>query len=199
MTMSCLLKGTSIEALHNLKVETNIMSQFLAKTLLGNMSLVSTNKLFKSLSGLIFECCGIARAMPTEINKTEVCLDFHIFAILDFDLLIGYPLEKLFKGKSSHGSLAEKLGTPIPCPKNPRAKQQPNHNTFKEVKFVCPFVSPKLACEAEHIPSPSLEPKSCPFGHPNVVLDSDRDSNRLHQRWRYNLHGGGEPTCGGEG
>jgi len=61
--------------------------------------------------------------MSIEINETEVHLDFHIYAILDFDLLIGYPLEKLFQEKSSHGSLDEKLGTttsstPIPCPKS---------------------------------------------------------------------------------
>jgi hypothetical protein len=54
MIMSCSLRGTSIEAIHNLMVGTNIMSQFLAKTLLGNMLLVPTDKLFKSPSGLIF-------------------------------------------------------------------------------------------------------------------------------------------------
>jgi hypothetical protein len=43
MTMSCSLKGTSIEALHNLTVGTNIISQFLAETLLGNMLLVPTD------------------------------------------------------------------------------------------------------------------------------------------------------------
>jgi hypothetical protein len=78
-------------------------------------------------------------------------LDFHIYAILDFDLLIGCPVEKLFKEKSSYGSLDEKLGTTtsashIPSLKNPKAKQQPNHNTFEEVKFISPFLSPKLVC-----------------------------------------------------
>jgi hypothetical protein len=69
--------------------------------------------------------------------------------------------------------------TPIPYPESSKAKQQPNHNPFEEVKFVSPFISPKLACETECIPSPSLEPKSCPSGHPNVVLDSDRDSTLI--------------------
>jgi hypothetical protein len=67
------------------------------ETLLGNMPLVSTNKLFKSLSGLIFECCGIARVVLVIIDKTKVHLDFHIYAILEFDILIGYPLENLIK------------------------------------------------------------------------------------------------------
>jgi len=35
-----------------------------------------------------------------EINETEVRLDFHIYAILDFDL-IGYPLDKLFSREIS--------------------------------------------------------------------------------------------------
>ena len=96
MTIPCSLRGTTIEALHDPTIETNIMSEFLAETLLDKKPLVSTNKLFKSPLGLIFECCGIARAMPIKIDKTEVHLDFYIFSILEFDLLIGYPLEKLF-------------------------------------------------------------------------------------------------------
>ena len=105
-------------------VETNIMSEFLVKTFLGKMLLVSTNKLFKSSSGLIFECCGITEAVPIQINKTEVHLDFHIFAILDLDLLLGYPFEKLFQEKMSQGSLSQKLGktafaTPISYSESP--------------------------------------------------------------------------------
>jgi hypothetical protein len=103
--MPYLLRGTFVEALHNPTVKTNIMSEFLVETLLGNMPLVPTNKLFKSPSGLIFECCGIARVVLIVIDKTEVHLDFHIFAILDFDLLIGYPLKKLFQEKLPMGAL----------------------------------------------------------------------------------------------
>ena len=95
--MPCSLRGTEVQALYNPIVGTSIRSKFLAKNLLGDMSLVPTNKLFKSPSGLIFECSGIARAMPIKIDKTGVHLDFYIFAILEFDLLIGYSLEKLFQ------------------------------------------------------------------------------------------------------
>jgi hypothetical protein len=109
-TMPCSLRGTVVEALHNPTVEANIMSEFLAKTLLGKIPLVSINKPFKSPLGLIFECCGIARAVPVIINKIEVHLDFHIYAILEFELLIGYPLDKLSQVKPSHGSLNEKFG-----------------------------------------------------------------------------------------
>ena len=39
---------------------------------------------------------GIAREVPITIDKLEVHLDFYIYDILDFDLLLGYPLEKLY-------------------------------------------------------------------------------------------------------
>ena len=99
--MPCSLRGTTIESLHNPTVGTSIMSEFLAKNLLGKMPLVPTNKLFKSPLGLFFECCGNARTMIVTINEIEVFIDFHIFAIVEFDLLIGYLLDKLFSRKIS--------------------------------------------------------------------------------------------------
>ena len=69
-TMPCSLRGTNIEALQNPTVRTSIMSEFLVKNLLGNMPLIRTNKLLKSPSGLIFECSGIVRNVPIEINET---------------------------------------------------------------------------------------------------------------------------------
>jgi hypothetical protein len=110
MTMPCSLNGTNIEVLHNPIVETSIMSKFLAINLLGNMLLVPTDKLFKSPLGLFFECCGIARAVTIIIDKIKVFIDFHIFAILEFNLLIGYPIENLFKEIPFHGSHDEKFG-----------------------------------------------------------------------------------------
>jgi hypothetical protein len=89
-----LVKRNKHRALHN---PTNIERY---TNLLGNMPLVPTNKLFKSPLGLFYECCGIARAVPMKINETEVCLDFHIYDILEFDILIGHPLENLVEGKT---------------------------------------------------------------------------------------------------
>jgi hypothetical protein len=115
--------------------------------------------------------------VPIIIDEIEVHLDFHIYAILEFDLLLGHPLENFILGKSYHGGLNENVGTttsatPIPCPKIPMPEHLPNRNPFEEVKFISPFISPKLACETECLPSPSLEPKSCPSGQLNVVFNS---------------------------
>ena len=104
------MRRANIEALHNPTVETSIMSEFLAKNLLGNMPLVPTNKLFKSPLRLFFDYCGIARAVLVLINKIKVFIDFHINAILEFDILTGYPLENLIQEKPSHGSLDENVG-----------------------------------------------------------------------------------------
>ena len=52
-----------------------------------------TDKYFKSPSGLYFECQGIARDVPITVDKIEMHLDFYIYDILDFDLLLGYPIE----------------------------------------------------------------------------------------------------------
>ena len=142
------LRRTNIEALHNPIVRTSIMSELLANNLLGNMPLVPTNKLFKSSSGLIFECCGIAKAMPIIINETEVHLDFHVYAVLSFNLLIGYPSEILFQEKSSQGSLNKELGKIASATHSdiPKAEHHPNYDPFEVVKLVTPFTpsSPSL-------------------------------------------------------
>jgi len=177
-TIPCSLRGTIIKALYNPTIRTSIMSEFLAKHLLGNMPLVPTKNIFKSPSGLIFKCSGIIRAMPIEINETEVDLDFNINAILDFDLLIGCPSEVLSQEKPSHGSLSEEFGktTSATHLNIPMVEHHPNNNPFEVVKFISLFVSPKLAYETKRPSSPSLEPKPCPSSHPNVVLNDGKNS-----------------------
>jgi len=60
------------------------------------------------------------------------------------------------------------------------AKHNPNNDPFEEVKFISPFVSPKLAYETEQSSSPSLEPKPCPIGHPNIVLTGQDSTLIVH-------------------
>jgi hypothetical protein len=175
-TMSCSLRGTNIEALYKPHSQNQFMSELLAKNLLGNMSLVPTNKLFKSPLRLFFECCGIARNMLIIIDETKVHLDFHIYAILDFELHIGHPLDNLFQEKSSDGSLSEQLRKTASATHLdiPIAERRPNNDPSEEVKFISPFNSPRLSSETRH-PSPtSLERKPCPSGHKTIVLDNDR-------------------------
>ena len=115
-------------------------------TLVGNKPLTPTNKYFKSSSGLYFECQGIARDVPITIDKLEVHLDFYIYDILDFDLLLGLPLEKLL---ASHGSLDEKLremgsATATPHLENRLAKFLPEQNPLEEMMHTSPFYHPSV-------------------------------------------------------
>ena len=75
-TITCYMKGKIVEALHDPAVEVCILPESLLDTLVGNKPLTPTDKYFKSLSGLYFECRGIARDVPITIDKIEMHLDF---------------------------------------------------------------------------------------------------------------------------
>ena len=106
-TIPCFMKGNAIEALHDPSTEVCIIPECLLETLMGNKPITPIDKYLKSPSGLFFECRGIARYVPATVDKIKVHLDFYIYDILNFDLLLGYPLEKLL---ASHGCLDEMLG-----------------------------------------------------------------------------------------
>ena len=149
-TISCSIRGTAVEALHDPTAEACIMSEFLAETFVGSMPLDPNDRLFQSPSGLFFECRGIARAVPIKIDKIEVRLDFYVYPIIDFELPIGFPLENLLREKSSQGSLRHDSGettftTPISCPENPMAEHHDDHDPFKETMLTSPFISPNIA------------------------------------------------------
>jgi hypothetical protein len=52
------------------------------------MPLAPTTKLLKSLSGHIVLSLGILCALPILVNGTKVHLNFYIFDVMEFDLLI---------------------------------------------------------------------------------------------------------------
>ena len=88
--------------------------------------------------------------MPIKIDKIEIKLDFHIYPILDFELLIGYPLEMLLHEKSSQGSLKHKSGetafaTLISCPEDPTVEHHLNDDPFEKMMLISPFISPNIA------------------------------------------------------
>ena len=82
--------------------------------------------------------------MPLTLDKIEVHLYFHIFDILNFYLLLGYPLEKLLT--PYHGSLDELLretasSTATSCSENLLAKHSPKQDLLEEMMHTSPFVS----------------------------------------------------------
>jgi len=100
--------------------------------------------------------------VPVTIDKIEVNLDFHIFDILNFDLLIGYPLKNIHQ--SPQGSL-HKLGemtSASPCLENSLAKPCPKQKPLKEMY--------------EQISSSSIEFEPLLSSPHFVALDHDRDT-----------------------
>jgi len=93
-----------------------------------------------------------------------VCLDFHIFDILDFDLLLGYPLEKLIT--SYQGSLDELLRetastTATSCSENLLAKHSPKQDPLEEMMHISPFIPSE--------PIPFEKPISKEYGPEDTV------------------------------
>ena len=99
--------------------------------------------------------------MPIIIDEIEVFIYFHIIAILKFDLLIRNPCEKILQKEL--GSLNQEFGKTISATHSdiPMAERHSDNDPIEEVKFISPFVSPKLAYETERPLSPSLELKQC--------------------------------------
>ena len=56
------------------------------------------------------EGIGILRDVSVWYDKTELALDFHIFEVHDFNILIGHPIEKMFQNISPLGTLDVTLG-----------------------------------------------------------------------------------------
>ena len=123
------------------------------------MPLDPTDRLFQSPSGLFFECRGIARAVPIKIDKIEVRLDFHVYPIVDFELLIGAPLENLLQEKPSQGSLSYESGetSPISYPKNPMVEHHDDHNPLEKMMLASPLTYPNIASPPDPLNEALLE------------------------------------------
>jgi hypothetical protein len=73
------------------------MSATFAEHLLKDIPLALTNKLLKSLLGHIILSSGILCALPIYVNDFRVRLNFYIFDVWEFDVLIGEPIERLIQ------------------------------------------------------------------------------------------------------
>jgi hypothetical protein len=82
------------------------MSLIFAHNLLKGMPLASTTKLLKILLGYIILSLRILCALPILVNGTKVQLNFYIIDVIEFNLLIGQPIERYIhegkKGEVKH-------------------------------------------------------------------------------------------------
>jgi hypothetical protein len=62
------------------------------------MPLNPITKLLKSPSGHILPSLGILYILPIQVKETLVHMNFYIFDIIEFDVLIGQLIERLIQG-----------------------------------------------------------------------------------------------------
>ena len=82
----------------------------------------------------------------------EIALDFHVFEVQDFDVLIGCPLEKNFLDVSILGRIDESLGGKsysLPIGRNSLADPFPQEEPAEEVLVVMPDDSSKPSLERD--------------------------------------------------
>jgi hypothetical protein len=184
-------------------VGANIMNTTFAQDLLKYMPLAPTTKLLKSLSGDIVLSLGILYALPIFVNETQVLLNFYIFDVMEFDLLIGQPIERLIQ-EGQTGKLNIKLrknfelSVPITHSLNTKMEPLSELDPIEEVKVASldDPIEPNLEDDAQFFtdeededpidpepldellepPKPFIELKPLPCGLRYVFLNNDQDS-----------------------
>ena len=77
------------------------------------MPLLRTNKTFRTSSGEILEGGGILQNVSIRHEDIDIILDFHVFDVQDFDLLIRHAIEKLLTDAPTQNKLEVHLGKEI--------------------------------------------------------------------------------------
>jgi hypothetical protein len=179
------------------------MSASFAHDLLEYMQLTPTTKLLKSPSGHILPSLGILYVLPIQVKETLVHLSFYILDIIEFDLLIGQPIERLIQeGQTGKLNiyLGENLKLPIsishslntksePCPE-PDPMEEVNvaslealieQNLKEDAQFFIEeeedhFVLPKPLDPFEEISKPPNELKPLSSGLCYAFLNNDPET-----------------------
>ena len=112
-TIQCNIRDDKVDVLYNPTVGANIMSASFASAYFGNEPIASTNKCLRIAPWINLKGCGVMHNMFMHHNNVKMALDFHVFDITDFDILIGHPLEKLLLDPPKTGDLNVKLGRDV--------------------------------------------------------------------------------------
>jgi hypothetical protein len=203
IVIRCQLDKAPFGTFYNPIVGINIMSALFAQDFLKNMPLAPTTNLLKSLLGRIVPSLGILCALSIFVNGTRVLLNFYIFDVVEFDVLIGQPIERLIQ-EGQTGKLNIKLGKnfelsmPITRSLNTKIEPLSESGPIEEVKVASlddpiepnieddaqPFIDDKEddpvldpLNELLESPKPSIELKPLPSGLRYGFLNNDQDSH----------------------
>jgi hypothetical protein len=180
------------------------MSTTFAEHLLKDIPLAPTNKLLKSLSGHVIPSSGILCALPIYVNDFRVRLNFYIFDVLEFNVLIGKPIERVIQ-EGQIGKINVRLGkgfklsVPIIHSMKTKVEPFPELESIEEVNVASleELIEPNLEDDAQFFtnevededptdpepldellepPKPPIELKPLPCGLKYAFLNNDQDS-----------------------
>jgi hypothetical protein len=95
ISIHCQIHKDPFEALYNLVLGVNILLASFSHDLLRHMPLTATTNLLRSPLGHIIPSLEILYVLHIQVKYTMVHLNFYIFDIIEFDLLIGQPIKRL--------------------------------------------------------------------------------------------------------
>ena len=135
-------------------VGANIISSECAFRHLRDEPLVQTDKTFQTSSGEIQEAYGTLQNGSIRHEDVEVILDFHIFDVQDFDLLVGQPIMKFLANASTQNKLEVHLGketisVQIAKSTNSMTKPSLDSEPIEEVKGILLVDSPESLLEKD--------------------------------------------------
>jgi hypothetical protein len=107
-TIPFTIRGTPVDILYSPTIGTNTISSECAFHLLGHELLVQTNKTFQTSSRKFLEGIRILRNVTVRHEDNETILDFHVFNVQDFDLMMGHPIEKMLMDAPTQSKLDRK-------------------------------------------------------------------------------------------
>nr|CAE01641.2 OSJNBb0021I10.3 [Oryza sativa Japonica Group]CAE03198.2 OSJNBb0060M15.10 [Oryza sativa Japonica Group] len=195
-------EGNDVGILYSPTVGANLVSESFAFAYLSDKTVTPTNKFFKHPNGNIIKGFGIVQDVPDCIEDREAILDFHVFEIQDFDILIGLPIEQFLINTPRLDSLKITLGgneffVPFSRTRIALTDPLPEIESVEEVTAVPPHESPEALLEdevpdfnmeeadpsetldlpiLEPPPRPPLELKPLPPGLRYAFLHNDREA-----------------------
>jgi hypothetical protein len=202
IVIRCQLDKLPFDTFYNPIVCVNIMSALFTHDFLKDMPLALTTKLLKSLSGRIVPSLGILCALPIFVNGTRVPLNFYSFDVVEFDVLIGQPTERLIQeGQTRKLNIKLwknfELSMPITRYLNTKIEPLLESDPIEEVKVASldDPIEPNIEDDAQPLideegddpvpypldemlesPNPSIELKPRPSGLRYAFLNNDQDS-----------------------
>ena len=129
------------------------MSTSFALSHLGDRPLLPTLRSLWIGTRSTIEGIRIMHDIPIWYENAKIALDFHIFKVQDFVVLIGHPVEKIFQNISSLGTLNVTLGgkavsLPI-LSKDSAAEPILQEELVDEVEAIPPVETPESSLEED--------------------------------------------------